>query len=145
MEHVARKPNLQTNKEKFLENRNLAKIASGDLPAGSAVDPAALLSAEEYEVYKTGGWVDWLDEVSQNAPSQSYSVNVSGRSKFSSYYVSAGFDRTKGVLKGDDYRKYTVMAKMNSQINSWLKVGVKGNYLDAKAWGATPRCRPLPG
>ncbi len=134
----ARKPNLQTNKEKFLKNRNLAKIASGDLPAGSAVDPAALLSAEEYEVYKAGGWVDWLDEVSQNAPSQSYSVNVSGRSKFSSYYVSAGFDRTKGVLKGDDYRKYTVMAKIDSQINSWLKVGVKGNYLDAKAWGATP-------
>lgn len=134
----ARKPNLQTNKDKFVENRHLAKIAAGQLPEDSSVDPVADLTAEEYEVYKAGGWVDWLDVVSQKAPSQSYSVNVSGKSKFASYYISTGYDRTKGVLKGDDYRKYTVMAKIDSEINSWLKVGLKGNYLDAKSWGATP-------
>ena len=134
----SRKPNMQTDKNKFLEHRHLAKIAAGQLDAGSKVDPAADLTAEEYEVYKAGGWVNWIDEVSQNAPSQSYSVNVSGKSKATSYYSSAGYDRTKGVLKGDDYEKYTVMAKFDTQINPWLKVGLKGSYLGAKSWGCTP-------
>ncbi len=134
----ARKPNLQTDKEKFLERRHLAKIAAGTLAEGTPVDPAADLTKEEYEVYKAGGWVDWLDIISQNAPSQSYSANVSGRSKISSYYLSVGHDKIKGVLKGDDYAKYTVMAKIDTQINTWLKVGLKGNYLNAKSWGTTP-------
>ncbi|MGP1463057.1 TonB-dependent receptor [Tannerella sp.] len=134
----ARKPNLQTDKDKFLEHRHLAKIAGGSLAEGTPVDPAADLTAEELEVYNAGGWIDWLDEVSQKAPSQTYGVNVSGKSKMISYYASTGYDRTKGVLKGDDYEKYTVMVKMDSKINSWLKVGLKGSYLGAKGWGAKP-------
>ena len=133
-----RKPNLQTDKNKFLQNRHLAKIAAGVLAEDTKVDPAADLTTEELEVYNAGGWVNWLDVISQNAPSQSYSTNVSGKTKSTSYYFSAGYDRTKGVLKGDDYSKYTVMTKIDTQISSWLKVGLKGSYLDAKSWGATP-------
>lgn len=133
-----RRPNMQTNKEKFMEHRHMAKIASGDLAPKTKVDPATDLTMEEYEVYKAGGWVNWLDEVSQKAPSQSYSLNVSGKSKASSYYISGGFDRTKGVLKGDDYQKYNVMGKIDTQISSWLKVGLKGSYLGSKSWGVPP-------
>lgn len=134
----ARRPNLQTDKDKFLKHRHMAKIAAGTLAEGTPIDPAADLTAEELEVYNAGGWVDWLDEVSQKAPSQNYGINVSGKSKTVSYYTSAGYDRTKGVLKGDDYEKYTVMVKMDVKVNSWFKIGLKGSYLGARSWGATP-------
>ena len=67
-----RKPQMVTDQNEFLNRRREAMIAAGSIDPSVGLDPAQLLNAEELEVYNAGGWVDWIDEVSQNAQIQNY-------------------------------------------------------------------------
>ena len=73
-----RKPQMVTDQNEFLNRRREAMIAAGSIDPSVGLDPAQLLNAEELEVYNAGGWVDWIDEVSQNAQIQNYNLSISG-------------------------------------------------------------------
>ena len=128
----SRKPRMVTDRDEFIQRRYDAMVAGGNIPAGSAVDPAQLLSTEEYEVYSAGGWVDWIDEVSQNAQIQNYNVSISGNaSDRVNYYLSAGYMKQNGLIVGDDYKKITFLAKVDTKVTDWLTVGMRASYYNA--------------
>ena len=133
-----RRPQMQTDDQTFIEHRFLAMKAVGKVTDEDQALPGTVFSERELEVYNSGKKVDWFDEISQSAPSQSYSLSISGRKNATSYYISGGYDRTRGVLKGDNYRKFNVMSKVDTKVADWLTVGLTGRYLGAKSWGCTP-------
>lgn len=133
-----RRPRMQTDDDTFIEHRFLAMVAANKIAATEEVTPGAVFSQRELEVYKAGTKVDWFDEISQTAPSQSYSLSISGRKNATSYYISGGYDRTRGVLKGDNFRKFNVMSKVDTKVADWLTVGLTGRYMGSKSWGCTP-------
>ena len=106
-----------TDQNEFLNRRREAMIAAGSIDPSVGLDPAQLLNAEELEVYNAGGWVDWIDEVSQNAQIQNYNLSISGNASDKvNYYLSAGYMKQDGLIVGDDYKKLTFMAKMDAKV-----------------------------
>lgn len=139
----SRMPKMVTDETKFFRNRFYAKQAGGSIPADAVwtpdFDKAQLLSTVELDAYNKGIYTNWLDEISRTGFGQKYDVNVSGRSKIVSYYISGDYTRQKGIRKGDDYEKYNIMTKLDIQAKEWLQIGLKGNYLGAKDWGVAAR------
>lgn len=139
----SRMPKMVTDEEKFMRNRFYAKQAGGSISAdavwSSDFDKAQLLTTDELAAYTEGVYTNWMDEISRLGFGQKYDINVSGRSKIVSYYVSGDYTRQKGIRKGDDYEKYNIMTKLDIQAKEWLQIGLKGNYLGARSWGVPAR------
>ena len=139
----ARMPKMVDDEEKFMKNRFYSKQAAGSIPAdavySSNYDKAMLLNSTELDAYNEGIYTNWLDEVSRIGFAQKYDVSVSGKSKIVSYYTSADYYRQEGIMKGNDYEKYNILAKMDFNLTDWLTMGIKGNYLSSRSWGVPAR------
>ncbi|MCD7850894.1 MAG: SusC/RagA family TonB-linked outer membrane protein [Parabacteroides sp.] len=128
----SRKPKMVTDPKEFLSRRREAMIADGMLDPSVGTDAAQLLNAEEYEVYQAGGWIDWIDDVSQNAQIQNYNLSISGNASDKvNYYLSAGYMKQDGLIVGDNYKKLTFMAKLDAKVTDWLTVGMRASYYNA--------------
>ena len=69
----------------------------------------------------------WQDAVrNKNAPTQDYSVKVSGGTDNMDYYVSLGYSVTDGTLLNNTLKRYSGAIKINTKINDWIKFGI--NY-----------------
>lgn len=79
-----------------------------------------------------GKGTDWQDEIFRTAPIQSYQVSVSGGSEKTKYMFSAGYFNQKGIIIGSDYKRFSARAKIESEFNRWLKVGINlaPTYID---------------
>lgn len=106
---------------------------------------------------------NWQDAVrNNNAPSQDYSVKVSGGTDNTDYYVSLGYADSEGTLLNNRLKRYSGAIKINTKINNWMKVGVNyrivnavgkdtyggGNYLDlsrAAPWQPIYAADGIPG
>ena len=71
---------------------------------------------------------DWLDEVSRVGLLQDYQVAVSGASDRANYYLSAAYTDSKGVIRGDDFNRVTVVGKVSTDITDWLQIGLDAAY-----------------
>ena len=68
---------------------------------------------------------DWQTPlVNKNAPTQDYSLRVSGGSDHTDYDFSLGYNNTESSLLYQRLERYSVAMKVNSQVTPWLKVGV---------------------
>ena len=112
------KPDLM-DPEEFIEVRKLML---------KGTDPLDFLEEPEKANYQNGKTTDWLDLVSRNGLTQDYQLSVSGGSEKMNYYLSASYTDQKGVIVGDDYKRFTVRAKIDTDITNWLKIGVDGTY-----------------
>lgn len=68
--------------------------------------------------------VDWYDVAYKDrAFSQEHNLNVSGGTQKFSYYASGNFFDQNGFLNlgNEDLRRYNGTAKINSQLNNWLR------------------------
>ncbi|WP_330443475.1 SusC/RagA family TonB-linked outer membrane protein [Flavobacterium sp. C4GT6] len=74
-----------------------------------------------------GSGTDWQDEVYQTAYSHSHQLSFSGAKDATRYYISGGFLDQEGILLGSGYKRYTMRVNLDSQVKSWLKVGVNAN------------------
>lgn len=68
--------------------------------------------------------VNWLDEVyNNNAPLQSYELNVSGATDKTNYYVSGGFFDQDGIAQGSTFSRYNIRTNVEHKAKDWLKLG----------------------
>lgn len=70
----------------------------------------------------------WLDEVTRTGVIQSYQASVSGATSNVNYYLSTSYDDNKGIIYGDDFNRISVLAKLKTNITSWLEVGIDGSF-----------------
>ncbi|MRG48005.1 SusC/RagA family TonB-linked outer membrane protein [Chitinophaga sp. SYP-B3965] len=75
-----------------------------------------------------GKEINWLDESTRTGLIQSYQASVSGATSNVNYYLSSSFDQNKSIVQGDDFKRISVLAKLNANITSWLEVGVDGGF-----------------
>lgn len=111
------------------DNRKLAGQA--DLSVAKVLDPKELIA------YEAGQNVNWLKEVTQTAPLNDVNASISGRTDMVNYYVSGGFLDQKGVLDNDNFKKYTVTAKLDAKITNWLSYGLS-LYYSSRDYSGTP-------
>lgn len=81
-----------------------------------------------------GPTYDWQEAMkNKNAPTQDYSLRLSGGTQKSDYFVSLGYTNMKGTLIGSELERYSGSFKLNTQVNKWLKAGL--NYRITSADG----------
>ena len=82
----------------------------------------------EYENYKNGNTIDWFDYSTRTGIMQNYSASVSGATEKMNYYLSGTYTDQEGVVKGDDYDRTVLTARIQTDITNWLQVGGQVNY-----------------
>ncbi|MCL1867802.1 MAG: SusC/RagA family TonB-linked outer membrane protein, partial [Paludibacter sp.] len=76
---------------------------------------------------------------------QEYNVQISGGNDKTTFFISAGYLDDPGLVKGSGFSRYTINGNIDSQVKSWLKVGLNTTYAFANyqnpgyqsTWGST--------
>ncbi len=74
-----------------------------------------------------GNDYDWYGDLTQNASIQSHNVSISGGSDKTNYFVSGGYTNEKGLIRNDDYARYTVRTNIDTDVTKWLTVGANSS------------------
>lgn len=80
---------------------------------------------------------DPFDLFRQNAYNLKANVSISNSSEFANYYISAALTDQKGVIMNDRYKNFSGRINIDSNLASWLNVGVKANY-SIRDYSGTP-------
>lgn len=78
-----------------------------------------------------GKEINWLDESTRTGWIQDYQLAVSGSGEKVNYYLSGSFADNKGVIVGDNYKRISVLGKVNANITDWLEIGLDAAYTNA--------------
>ena len=77
---------------------------------------------------------NWMDEISDNAALRTEHIfSVNGATEKINYLISMGYYKENGILQNTDFNRYTGRVNVDSQANSWMKVGMSANYSHTKA------------
>ncbi len=107
--------------------------------------------ANEADNYAKGIQTDWIyDEASQTGIITDHNISVAGGGEKTRYYISGDYLSQKGVLKGYNYKRYSLRTNIDTDVTDYLKVGTntyiashnrdggRVNFLNAEAmspWG----------
>lgn len=70
-----------------------------------------------------GHETDWLDLVSQTGIIQDHNVTVNGGAERIKYFISGDFMSQKGILKGFNYKRYSLRMNIDADVTDYLKIG----------------------
>lgn len=94
----------------------------------SVADDPLIFNQKELSAIQNQQYINYPDLILHHGTQQNYQVGVSGGTDKTKIYFSAGYYREKGILEGDDYKRYTARFNLDQTINSWLKVGISSQY-----------------
>jgi TonB-linked SusC/RagA family outer membrane protein len=73
--------------------------------------------------------VNWLDQITRNAPISNVDVSVSGQSSDRKirYYVSGNYFNQQGIIRGSGIEKYLFRSNMDFEVSDKVRMGFKLN------------------
>ena len=81
-------------------------------------------NANEAEAQAAGKETDWLyDMISQTGIIQDHNVTVNGGAEKIKYFISGDYMSQKGVLKGFNYKRYSLRMNLDADVTDYLKIG----------------------
>jgi TonB-dependent starch-binding outer membrane protein SusC len=93
-----------------------------------AVVASYLKTYEEQQNYLAGNEIDWVDEVLQVAPMQSYNLGLQGKSDKVTYFLSSSYTDVEGIQLNDRFKRLTVRSNFETEVNKWLTLGLNASY-----------------
>lgn len=87
---------------------------------------------------------DWLDAITRNSFRQDISLNLSGGSAKTSYYISGNYLKEEGVLIGSGNQRGMIRANLNSDVNNWYTVKTQLSLVRQQANRAISTSRGWP-
>lgn len=66
---------------------------------------------------------DWYGDLTQNALITNHNLSISGGSDKTNYFMSGGYTNEKGLIKNDDYGRYTMRINLDTEVTKWLTLG----------------------
>jgi TonB-linked SusC/RagA family outer membrane protein len=94
----------------------------------SAADDSKVFNTQQLEAIQKGQFVKWPDLLLHRGRQEDYQLGVAGGSDKTKIYFSAGYFHEKGLMKLDDFKRYTTRFNIDQSINNWLKAGVSAQY-----------------
>lgn len=111
-----------TRKLDLMNLREFAKYQNEILPViGLPV------SQELADPLLLGRGTDWQEAMFQKGSVQNHQLSFSGGKEKTNYYLSVNYFNNKGILIGSDFERYSTRFSLDSQLKSWLKVGMSLN------------------
>ena len=74
------------------------------------------------------GDTDWADVLTRSAASETLSMNYSGGTENSTYYVSFNYTDQEGIRIKNDFDNYAIRLNVDSQVANRIKVGTNLSY-----------------
>lgn len=93
-----------------------------------AVVASYLKTYEEQQNYLAGNEIDWVDEVLQVAPMQSYNLGLQGKTDKVTYFISSSYTDVEGIQLNDRFKRLTVRSNLETEVNKWLTLGLNASY-----------------
>ncbi|WP_300724812.1 TonB-dependent receptor [uncultured Bacteroides sp.] len=75
-----------------------------------------------------GKGTNWQDAVFRTALQHQHQISAEGGTDKLRYYVSAGYMDQDGTLIGSNFNRYSFRVNLDSQLKSWLKLGLSATY-----------------
>ncbi|MDQ6609433.1 MAG: SusC/RagA family TonB-linked outer membrane protein, partial [Bacteroidota bacterium] len=78
------------------------------------------LTTYEQAVLDAGQSVNWYDLATQHGARSQHSISVRGGSEKSTFYLGGTYLNVKGVVKNDQYKRYSLRPNLDLKLTSWL-------------------------
>lgn len=75
-------------------------------------------------INNVGRGTDWFDLVTRQGATQQHNLSVAGGSKGTKYLLSGNYYDQDGIVKNAGFKRITVRANVDQQINRFVKLGV---------------------
>lgn len=118
-------PDLITNSAEFMALNNEARTNSGLSPLYTQQQIDLYQNATDRNRYPNN---NWLNDIFRTAYVQNHYVNMNGGKENTDYSVGLGYTTQPGIMKGFDYKKYTIQLNLNSQINKSISFGTSSLF-----------------
>lgn len=103
---------------------NNIKMANSKLFAEYSNEAAAYEGKDApYDLSKIKNNTDWLGAITRQGLTQEHNVSINGGSEKNTYYFSVGYMEDQGVLKTNDYERFSVRLNNTYNLSKILKVG----------------------
>lgn len=107
----------------------LNRYAEGNRINGSPLYDAPVKYEYEVENYANNHIIDWIDAVSQTGVQQNHNVSISGGTENMNYYISGDILDQQGVVKGYNYKRYSLRTNIDAQVTDYLKIGTNSSIV----------------
>jgi len=112
-------------------DRYIQRILDQRVQQGLPADPnkiADYLLSSEAANWQAGKIVDPWDLVSQQSSITSSNLNISGKSKITSYFLSGSLVDEKGLYLNDNMKRISFRANLETKFNNWVTIGLTSTY-----------------
>ncbi len=127
IQELVKKPSLLNPSEYKLIHDEALQNYKADIASGlssSPKDPKTLTP-----LVLGGANTDWINEILRGTSSvQNYQLGITGGSANSKFYLGGSIFNQQGLVKMDDYQKYTGKLNFEHIIYDALKIGVNSNF-----------------
>ena len=120
--------------QRLIDKKNYEDAAANNWNFTNATTAADVLTfnledqTPTLDIYNDKSYTDWLDMILDNSVSQNYEVSLQGGNEKTNFNISLAAMDDKGVMKGDEYNRYTGRTNIDHQINKIVKVGASLSY-----------------
>ena len=120
--------------QRLIDKKNYEDAAANNWSFSNSATAADVLTfqledgTETLDIYKNKSYTDWLDMILENSVSQNYEVAVQGGNEKTNFNVSLAAMDDKGIMKGDEFNRYTGRVNIDHQINKIVKIGASVSY-----------------
>ena len=107
-------------------------VYASDTDLSPNVDNAGRFDPNDPRYLGNSPTYDWQKAVrNKNAPTQDYSMKVSGGTDNTDYYISLGYSDTQGTLLTNSLKRYSGAMKINTKINEFVRTGINYRLVNA--------------
>ncbi len=71
---------------------------------------------------------DWYNYAFRTGLNQDYNLSLSGGTDKMNYYMSFGYMKNQGVIKGNDYSTLRASMRLSGKVTNWLEIGGNVNF-----------------
>ncbi|MGN6491880.1 MAG: TonB-dependent receptor [Agriterribacter sp.] len=75
-------------------------------------------------INNVGRGTDWFDLVTRDGKTMQHNLSLSGGTKYTKYLVSGNFYDQQAIVKNSSFKRYSVRANIDQEINRYVKTGV---------------------
>ena len=87
-----------------------------------------IFQVTELQYIKDGQFEDWQSYIFHNGLMQNYEVNLTGGSEKTTFATSFGYQKDKGLLLDDVYRRLNGKISVDHKLNNRIRVGMSAIY-----------------
>ena len=117
------------NATEFARYRNDYAYFFASADGNDKIDPDSPMSKYPYPNPEAKGkGTNWVDAITRTALYQNYDLSISGATAKSSYYASAGYNETQGIIDNSGLKRYSVRLKVDHEFAKWIKGGLNLSY-----------------